>query len=202
MHRGLAGLLFYVGIACGESPSPCARYEGLPAYDWCQAKAVSRAPDLASVRKHCEATGRWRPLCLHRGALAHHDRAPLSELLELCAGVPDCTFELLDLHPSPEPLTQLALCDAHTQHYAADCAAHTLHRWYAAGASASPGLAAATEHSELIGRWLGAAVACGHQSACPEGQPTTAACLAGAAEIAADPSRCPRDPHGAPAPGR
>ena len=201
--RPWASLL--LGLSCAPAAldpvGPCAAYAGTSTEGFCLARAAGTAATPSSLDAYCARAGEWARDC--RQAFV---RARLREgaqdrdaLLAWCADAPDCALEVLELRAAPTWPEQRALCLAWAGPFTTDCLTHALGRW-ATGPLAEGDLAQIAEDYEpdatLVGRWMGAVVACRAIGACPSAGPTAAACAEGQATLTAEPGRCPRAPSG------
>ena len=113
----------------------------------------------------------------------------------MCAGNPDCTFELLDFRPEEDVLKQNAYCEKYVQKYARDCIGHAMQRWWYTKPSAeqmrevmnTPSL-----HPDKVVFYVAANVACNDIGSC-EGLPRLKnVCSKTAKLFEKSPNRCPK----------
>ena len=84
---------------------------------------------ISDIKDYCSWAKRWEEQCIYNWVvtkIAPDSGYTTPQLLELCGSIKDCAFRVLDLRPSEQVLTQLALCKKHLKTNFDDCAMHAM----------------------------------------------------------------------------
>lgn len=177
----------------------CDRYAELDGdlYGYCIYKYAGGIPTVAAVDIYCPKAGRWDTDCRHSwvaGRMAESSGVDMELLLKVCGDNPDCTFELLDFRPADDVVVQMRRCLEYTGKHADDCSSHALQRWYHTQPDAEEVarvVAFPTPYHDKMGYWVGAAVQCQGQGACPDNQQAGTFCRNAVENFAQAPTSCP-----------
>lgn len=183
-------------IPSGALPQ-CKIYENTEVYGYCIYKFAGGFPTVDEVDRLCAMAGEWEDDCRHAwvaGRMHADSGHATAELLAVCKGNPDCSFELLDFRPDPDVLVQMDDCRKHTGKYAPDCVGHAMQRWWQAGvdqAEIDRVAQAPTPYPNKVGFWIGVSVGCYEIGACPEQGQTGDFCRSTVENLSRNRDRCP-----------
>ena len=208
IRAGVAALIAASTASCRDAAIDprCSPYAHTSTYGWCMADAVHALTDPSRLDAHCAQAAPYTRECRHRfvARFVPDMRVDRPTLLRWCGDGDDCRLEVIEARPEPDIHPQLQLCDAEAGRFAADCATHALQRW-ATGTPSTTDIDALVANPvadpQLVGGWIGAAVACRQVGRCPAHGPTASACAEGASLMQRSPERCPQPAHAQPARG-
>lgn len=175
----------------------CKMYEGSSVYGYCIYKFAGGFPTVSEVDRLCGLAGEWEAECRHAWVAGrmHADSGVATDaLLEVCAGNPDCSFELLDFRPDTDVLIQMDNCRKHTGKYAPDCVGHAMQRWWQAGvdeAEIERIAATPTPFPNKVGFWIGVSVGCYGVGECSGQAQTADFCRSTVENLSRNQNRCP-----------
>lgn len=145
----------------------CAPYARVPnALGFCIYKSAGNLPSPMDVNRICPLAGDYERECRRSWVASRSDTSygyATEALISVCAGDPDCAFEMLDKRPVSDVLVQLEYCAGSAGPYSSDCAVHAMERWMKAGPSlveVQRVEAASTRFPQQVGYGVGMALAC------------------------------------------
>lgn len=107
-----------------------------------------------------------------------HPEADRAELLDTCAGSPDCLFGVLDARPAGTYAAEVEECVASAGRFAADCAGHAAQRLLLRDPSDDELRAAALlPHGDRLAGMVPGYLACSGRTTCPDLGPHTDVCV-------------------------
>jgi hypothetical protein len=156
-----------------EPTGPCAPYGDVESlWEYCGLRELEALDSATEADAYCGGLGSWEGLCRTTwisSRLQPDSGVSREELLRVCAGAPDCAFEVLDWRPADDVLDQLEFCREHSAGQREDCAVHALERWAAGRPDAAERariVAASTSYPKWVGEYLGVAIGCGGEGSC------------------------------------
>lgn len=189
--------------ADAELPPPssipmCDRYIGDEnTYGYCIYRFAGGMQTREEMEDACGRAGSWESDCRHgwvAGRMQRDSGFETQDLLEACGDTPDCTFELIDFRPDPDPIVQIGLCAQYTGPYGRDCAGHAMQRFWLTDPSEEDWARVATARvpfQDRVGYWLGVEVQCFQKGTCMGDGPVLHNCQQTVSDFQQRPSRCP-----------
>ena len=179
----------------------CAPYARVPnALAFCVYKSAGNLPSPMDVNRICPLAGDYERECRRSWVSSRSSTAygySTEVLISVCAGDPDCAFEMLDARPVSDVLIQLEYCAGSAGPYSSDCAVHSMERWVKAG----PNLAevqrvesASTRFPQQVGYGVGLALACYGLGACQGTGAEGSMCQNTWQKVSLGHLQCPRAP--------
>ncbi|MFT4976170.1 MAG: hypothetical protein ACI8S6_002066, partial [Myxococcota bacterium] len=176
----------------------CDRYLGDDnTYGYCIYRYAGGMRTRAEMEEACGRAGPWEADCRHgwvAGRMQPGSGFETADLLDACGETPDCTFELIDFRPDPDPVVQIGLCAQHTGPYARDCAGHAMQRFWLTDPSPEAWQQVALSRmpfQDRVGYWLGVEVQCFQKGECMGAGPVLHNCQQTVSDFARNPARCP-----------
>lgn len=112
----------------------CKDYLEMPeAYGYCLYKYSGGFRTAEEIEHFCPQAGNWEMECRHAwvsGRMQADSGYKTEDLIKVCGGNPDCTFELIDFRPESDILAQIKLCTNHVRKHIQDCVGHAMQRWW------------------------------------------------------------------------
>lgn len=166
-------------------------------YGFCVARYANSLQTAAEMITACSTAGQWEPDCRHAWVAGRQQAGSgftTAELLAACGEAPDCTFELIDFRPDPDPIVQITLCAEHTGPYGRDCAGHAMQRFWLTDPTPERWAEVAVARvpfQDRVGYWLGVDVACFQKGDCIGDGPVRHNCQQTVSDFQRNPARCP-----------
>lgn len=176
----------------------CDKYrDDANTFGFCVARFANSLPSIADMEQACSQAGEWEEQCRHgwvAGRQQHGSGFTTEELLAACGETPDCTFELIDFRPDPDPIVQITRCAKYTGPYGRDCAGHAMQRFWLTDPTPERWAEVAVARvpfQDRVGYWLGVEVACFQKGECVGDGPVRHNCQQTVSDFQRNPARCP-----------